>query len=679
MIKELINFTEKLQQDIPEISSWNINPSEGLHFFLKMNSDKSFQNFDYIYYTEKKEKNSDYTDEQLAQLENIKQYESNGRRIGTTMNKAFHKKIFACNPFIISFKKKTFAELSQEDFENFMNTAEEIAKLSEHEIKVSNLFLTECIRIKETEIKQLTQTTVIEDKKKGKTQKEEKLLSLLGKDQYIVFYLLCYPNNEGEVLDTDFSKYYSRYLNQKGFNQDKDEYKIGQLDINETSEFKFFTKIDDKQKSNIKKSFGISDYLNGLNSKKPYLEHKTAMFQNGISQYIDGDMAKALFKFEQLISVNRVLPNPLPIIIWNNDLKKSDNDVALEQDLFLREFKENIKSVKDKEIRIGFTEILKNIFEKNASFKLSNFYLFNFAGSKLRDFDFIEKFQYEIKNLVIKAIFNDDNNSLKDEKIENIFDFERKVVFEIFDRGLVSEFKLEETVNKVKTEHKSFIFKYFDDLKDSNYKGNMFLLVTKYRKAFYDYIYKSKQETLNASMIQDILSVGLLDDIRYDEFKNNKHSHKYRIYKKLNIWYSLYDYFLTNNKNEVMASKIDQFKNDFVEIIKGSRSLQDGEDELFAYTAGQVVHYIQSKTRSADKSYARLEPFLNKNGANEFKATLREEFAKYKHERYSNEFSNPFSQVNLYPLSKNMKDLLPFFLGGYFSTNLLFSGSINNN
>jgi len=700
MIKEIVKFTEQIYKDIPEISSWNIKPSEGLHIFLKMDIERDFCPYDTFYYTKKNE-----TDEESLIREKTKKYESNGRRIGTTMNKAFHKKFFACNPFIISFKKKTFSELSLNDFEDFMETAKEVSKLTIYEGKIADTFVKECFRIKEREIKKFTITLEVEKKVKKQIsleKKEEKVFSLLKDNDYINFYLECFPNEQNEVIETDFKKYYEKYLNQKGFNQDIEEYKIGEINNENETEFVFFNELFEKQKDAKGKlitkknkpiytdefidkfkgfeqqnSLGISDYLNGLNGKKPYLEHKTAIFQKGISQYIDGNTAMALFKFEQLISVNRILPNPLPIMIWSDNFNNSKKEEIIEQDLFLKEYKEKIKPIKDKEIRIGFTEILRNIFEKNNAFKLSNFYLFNFAGGKLRDFDFIEEFQYDIiGDLKIKAIFNDDKKTFKNEDIKNIYDFERKIVMPIFDKGLVGEYKLEETIDKEKKEHKGLIFKYFDDLKDKDYKGSMFLLIIKYRKAFYDFIYKSKKDALNASIIQEILSVGLLDDIRLDEYRNGKHSNKYKIYKKLNIWFSLYDYFLTNNKNETMASKIDQFKDDFMEIIKGNRSLQDGEDELFAYTAGQVVHYIQSKTKSADKSYARLEPFLNKNGATEFKATLREEFAKYKHERYSNEFNNPFAQVNVYPLSRNMKDLLPFFLGGYFSKNLLFPGSI---
>lgn len=506
MIKELINFTDSLDEDV---FTWNKKPSDGLHLFLNMNTDRSFQDLSFTYYSDKKNTGNDFPQ---LQKNKITGYESAGRRIGTNMNKAFHKKLFACNPFIISFKKKNFSDLTEDNFADFLNTAHDVAKLSNHEKEIGELFVKEVNRLTKEVIQTLSQTNIVIDKKKGNYEKEENLLSLLGKDDYINFYLESFPDENGKVCPTDFKKYHDRYLNQKVFNKDEEDYKIGEIENGGKKKYVFFNELFEKKKDGNgklvtrkgkqiyinefisglkqyehKRSYGISDYLNGLNSNKPYFEHKTAMFQNGISQYIDGDMARALYKFEQLINVNRILPNPLPIIIWNDNLLK-EGEVGIEEDVFLKEYKENIAIIKDKEIRLGFSEVLRNLFERNNSFRLSNFYLFNFAGGKLRDFDFVEEFKYKIDNLSIKIIFRDGVEGVNKKDINNIFDFERQIVHTIFDNSLVTEYNLEETNSKEKIKHKGVLFKYFDDLKDSNYKGSMFLLVTKYRKAFYDYI-----------------------------------------------------------------------------------------------------------------------------------------------------------------------------------------------
>ena len=48
-------------------------------------------------------------------------------------------------------------------------------------------------------------------------------------------------------------------------------------------------------------------------------------------------------------------------------------------------------------------------------------------------------------------------------------------------------------------------------------------------------------------------------------------------------------------------------------------------------------------------------------------------FDSYKHENFSARFRNPFAQVVAYEAEKNIRDLVPTLLSGYFSKNALFS------
>ena len=60
--------------------------------------------------------------------------------------------------------------------------------------------------------------------------------------------------------------------------------------------------------------------------------------------------------------------------------------------------------------------------------------------------------------------------------------------------------------------------KYFDELDPKYCKSeNNYLLVLKYRKAFYDYIYKSRTQAITRQMFDDILLSGIFLDIRLDE------------------------------------------------------------------------------------------------------------------------------------------------------------------
>ena len=120
-----------------------------------------------------------------------------------------------------------------------------------------------------------------------------------------------------------------------------------------------------------------------------------------------------------------------------------------------------------------------------------------------------------------------------------------------------------------------------------------------------------------------------------------------------------------------MANNIEKHRELVTEVAEGKRSIV--EDEEFAFVAGQVVCYLLSKSKSADKSYARLETFLQKSNYKEFRKALCLTFNMYKHENFSARFRNPFANVMDYIPETNFKELIPTFLAGFFSNNELFS------
>lgn len=687
MIKELVQFTNSLEN---EVFSWNLNPSEGFHLLLEINQNDETFTLQSAYYPKAKVPVEDIKDDkERVILEKCLFLEQLSTRIGTNMNKVFDlggKKIFSCNPFIISFKKDNYSQI-ENSLDEFFEKGREICLNETEDIEMALLFKRQISKVLK-EIKLIEQKVTIDFKGTKATEVYKPYNKLTGK-QMIFIYLSKVYKKDGTEYIPKHKEVYGNYLSKKGFNQDNETYKIAELEIDETLSYHFHSKIFKKRKNSkgkeefstdrneqfkeahIINNFGINDYLNGLNAKKPYLEHKTACFQNGISQYIDERYAATLNKFDKLINTNKILPNPLPIIIdnINNDANAIDQQTYLS--IYKIGFEKSLALFKDKVVKMGFTEIFQELFKNNSQQRLSNFYLFNYSGGKIRDFDFVTNFNYEIKELVIKNLFYN-NEFIKDEKIKNVFEFERKVVIPIFNNGLVTRYRPDPKLEN----RYAFIYKYFDDIESKDYKGNMYQLVTKYRKAFYDFIYKGRSSAITSSMLLDIILTGLKDDIKLDNFKNGKHLNRDSILGKLNILFSIYDYFNITNNDLTMASKIEQFRKDLQDIIVNSRHLQDGENELFAFIAGQVVYYIQSKSKTADKSYIRLEPFLAKSRGKDFKEVIKDEFGKYKHENYSREFSYPFAEINIFSLQDdiNTKDLLPYFLGGFFSDNLLFPG-----
>lgn len=386
-----------------------------------------------------------------------------------------------------------------------------------------------------------------------------------------------------------------------------------------------------------KKMLGISDELNTFNDKKMFLKHKTAPFEYNFR--ITGETAKAVWQFFQIRG--RELPNPLPIFIDFEEL----NGKVIET---LREDK-----------KIGYSEILKKLFETSDRKKdLGNYYLLFFFKGGLLDMDFVSGFQYEINDMIIQKIFNQEN---RPEKISTIFQFENKVANRLFNGQLVSN-----------TKAGGKWLKYFGDIeyKPKYFTDNTYNQLLKYRQAFYDFIYKSKRKAIKQFMFNDILEKAILDDIRHD---NKDKSTDGAIKEKMNIWFSLHNYFDSSNNNKMnMVNQTENLRNRIKEIAKKEGNDPNiRSDEEFAFAAGQLIWYLFLQSQSDNRTHALLEPFLQKTDAEIFKMEIAKTCKMYSHALtfYSSkyEFDEIMSQVMGYKTNKNIRELLPYTLAGYFS------------
>jgi CRISPR-associated protein Csh1 len=321
-------------------------------------------------------------------------------------------------------------------------------------------------------------------------------------------------------------------------------------------------------------------------------------------------------------------------------------------------FKRNALEGSDKR---GYREIIEELQDRLRK-ELGNYYLLFYQGGEIKDFDFVSKFEYYLKDAQNKQWQVEDLFACNFSPIvSNVFDFERSILPVILNNALI-----------VKTKTVSILFKYFDDIAPKYCKtSNTYLLVLKYRKALYDFIYKSNRTGFTQNAFLDILLTGILDDIKLDRYEGRQHTEDRNIRQKLNILFSLYHNFQPfKQDSHLMPTQILELRQNFDSLATGESSLTS--DEQFTFAAGQVIYYILSKSKSADKSYSRLEPFLQLNDAERLKQAILKIFNTYKHERFSKRFSNPFAQVMAYNTTANLKDLMPLMLAGYFSTNQLF-------
>lgn len=523
-----------------------------------------------------------------------------------TINKALdsRKKIHSCSPFSVAFKKKTMAEALTR-LEDYFNAAMEYCE-SDTQRQWAERFRHYCVENLDDFLEQVIHE-IEASKENGKSVK-------ISDNQYIYVYL-------ANVSLQDYQQVHQNYIRPKAFNKEEFNREVNGV------------------------LFGVSDYLTGYNQKKPFLQHLSATFD--VNERVTADDAVWLFKFSQL-KANKQLPNPLPIFIEKEELNEEVVKV------FHR----------DEDKRIGYAEMIRAVYEKEND--LGNYYLLNIRGNDVKDFDFVSSFQFKIDPPIrIENLFGI-GGELYEQRIDDIFEFERRIVSRIFDGQLVRQ------------RDDGWWLRYFDDIdnKPQYIRAAMFQLVLKYRKSFYDYIYKSKREAITAQMFHDLMQTAILDNLRQDEYRDTKHTKSFPIKEKLNIWFSLYEFFGDRTKQIgglKMASQIRQLQQRMREIIADAGAYLENDAE-FAYAAGQVIYYLLSCSEAANKSHALLEPYLQKTDAGQFKLAISRTFAQYKHAItfYKGRFEKLMAEVLAYEPESNLKSLLPMILAGYFAESVIY-------
>lgn len=411
-------------------------------------------------------------------------------------------------------------------------------------------------------------------------------------------------------------------------------------DYKKVSERYFSEKIFNEAKETSKGKFGVYANTHNLNESKTFLKHITGLTPS--IKWLNGEDAA---KVDQFYSIQKYLPKPFPLFIYTEEREKA------------------IKILKQ-DSKIRYAEMITKMLDDGKD-ELHNYYLIFFGGadySRVIDIDFVSSFRYGI-NIQIKKIFTLKKDDSSSKEIKNVFEFEHHITKPILNI------------------HPDYFINYFGEEKfDNKYTThsyfNQFL---KYRKAFYDFIYKSKREAVSQKIFNDILLKGILDDIRTDEYdtKTEQNKNRPKILNKLNIWFSLYNFFHSSNQEKLidMISKIERHRNKVDAIIKkDSQELLSDVGE-FSYAAGHCIRYLFSKSKTKDKSYARLETFVQKSDCRNLLDAIANFFAMYKHENMTNTFGRLFAQVMDFDSQENMKKYLPEFLAGFFDKNKLFSES----
>jgi len=622
MIKELTNFIDRLD---PEMKALGMKPKEGLHIMLNLQQENGqflFNEKAIVQTAHTRKKAQSQKEIEFLKLCSTLDHLS----WSVNTNKCFDlpvKAIHSCSPYCLAIKQEN---LTNGEKYKVNNKTKVFDRISSYFRKAGELL----------EKEEEKQNLKIFENALNSEEKFNKWLSLcpdyamIKDSEYVIFY-----------LDMPLEKYEAtnaQYLSDKLFN---------------TNEY---------NKSIDNEVFGTSDFFNAYPSKKPFLSHKSASFD--IAGRITSKEAKSLYEFADIMS-RGILPKPLPIFIHQDEImKKAGRNIENSAiTIFKREAQKN-----EKESRIGYREIIEELHQKHAD-ELGNYYLLFYDRGEIKDFDFVPKFEYELKNGDMKWEIEDIFDGGNKHTVRNVFDFQEAVLWQIFSNGLI-----------VKTKAGGYHYKYFDDIENKYCKSEaVYILIMQYRKIFYDFVYKSKRQAVTESMFGHIILTAIVEDIRLDEIKSGYHTEERNIRQKLNIFFSLKENFSqsSHKKKETMANKLKEHREFIRKLTKGEADIET--DDQYAFAAGQVIYNLMSKSKTADRSYKRLEPFLQQVHCKQLNMAISRMFDVYKHENFSANFNNPFSQVMAYNTQLNLRNIIPTLLSGIFSKNALFSDKEHDN
>lgn len=620
MINEIVQFTGALSSEFKQLG---LKPKEGLHLLLTIKKQDQQVMIEEAPAQVAFTRSKDPSTEDSAFLARAAMLAQKSWCVNT--NKCFDlpvKAIHSCSPYCLAVKRENLT-----GGEKFKKLASEGKKqvydrIQAYFSKAADLLKSE----EDRQVAKMFEYALNTQEKLDSWLSESGYFDELKDSDYVIFY-----------LDVPLEKYQatnSRYLADKLFNTNDFNKQVGDS------------------------VYGTSDFFNGFPTKKPFLSHQSASFD--IAGRISQQQAVSLYEFQEILS-RGILPKPLPIFIHLDEIKEKRGQSLLDSSITI--FKREAENGN----RIGYQEIMREMYEKHGE-DLGNYYLLFIDRTKdgdiIRDFDFVPKFDYELKTQDGKPWTVFDLFGIgKVEQVHNIFDFQYNILHAIFDNGLI-----------VRSKTRTVQTKYFDEI-DSKYTRSSvyYLAILRYRKAIYDFVYKSQRQAVSETMFNTIMQTLTLEDIRLDEIANGYHTRDRNIRQKLNIWFSLKELFnQSNHKNvETMANKLKEHREFIKKLAKGEVDIEN--DEQYAFAAGQVIYYLMTKSKTADRSYKRLEPFLQQVKSRQLNVAISRMFDQYKHENFSANFRNPFAQVVDYDTERNLRDFTPTLIAGIFSSNALFT------
>lgn len=388
--------------------------------------------------------------------------------------------------------------------------------------------------------------------------------------------------------------------------------------------------------------------------RKPFMAHYTAIFfDNYKTKSEDQTYIKSFFKS---LKSKDIFPKPLPIFIDKKEL--NHKVVSIYQ------------ANKDK---MSYSDIFEEIYNTDEGIEkndLQNYYLLyannNQGKIEIKDLEFVPSFNYKIE-CTIFPIFQTESEITS---IKNIFDFQRIIVSELFDNCLI---KIDE--------RGKYTQNYWGTVESQYCKtNNNYRLILQYRKSFYDFIYKSKKESIKPLILRDIVLSSIIDTLQDEKYRTTNKAKEERIKTLLNIYFGINQYFdpdnINFNKIDIpMATKTKDLLVYVQELVSNEdKHFEEGNDIEFAFSFGQLVYYLLSQSEASNKTHSLLLSYLQKSDFDLLKEKAKEDFTKYSYKISFNnkKFNKICSEIFSYKPQYKFSNLVSFFLAGYFSKNSIY-------
>jgi len=210
------------------------------------------------------------------------------------------------------------------------------------------------------------------------------------------------------------------------------------------------------------------------------------------------------------------------------------------------------------------------------------------------------------------------------------------------------------------------------DVKNKEFTAIMVALFLQSRQAFHDWLYKGT--TLSLRSIFEKVTLRLLEE----QLIHVETSRSADLADAFNLRLSI-EFVLNEEGGNIMADRIKNIITSLREKLLGEDLVVCSSDEEFYFIAGQLAYYLTQQSKAEKKTGEIFEPFLRAKNGQQLKKRLEDTYMLYKHGISSNyrKFNNAFAMVMGYvPEQGNESSARELLLAGIFADNLMFEKKV---